>query len=107
MSNKQSAKIVVVRCADLVTPAPDSAVRQCGTCGADCWASASTVPLESKYDVTYSCQVCTPPAELLNGNKRVGVLESQRTELEATLGTWGAAALLARLGIKEIEPDES
>jgi hypothetical protein len=51
--------------------------------------------------------VCTPPAELLNGNKRVGVLESQRTELEATLGTWGAAALLARLGIKEIEPDES
>lgn len=102
MSDKQTAQVVVVRCADLLKPGGPSVVRQCATCGENCWASKSTADLESKYDVTYSCQVCTPP-EIILQQHNVAIVGGQRAELEEQYGVWGATMMLGQLGITEVE----
>lgn len=108
MTEKDTAKVVVVRCADLPTPTVDSDVRNCTSCGEPCWASKNLTNLETTGQferVDYSCQVCTPIDELLK-KPNVSFLESQRAELESKVGSWGVTLLLAQLGITEIEADK-
>lgn len=102
MSDKEEARVVVMRCADLAQPTIATDTRPCATCGQTCWASKTTTALEDKYQVTYTCQVCTPMKEVLERGQ-AGVLASQRAELEGLFGKWRIALALDKLGITEVD----
>lgn len=103
----EKARVVAVRCADLPRPAVDSAVRVCFQCHEPVWVSPGTLQAEARFDVSYACQVCQPPEDVVRrvaaDRSRLGVLPGQREELERLFGTWGATLLLSEIGAQEVD----